>query len=102
GRSDLGILVCGSGVGMSITANKVPGIRAALVFNEEMGRLAREHNDANVLCLGARFTPTDEALKIVDAFLSAEFQGGRHEKRVKKMESHHIPPDLRLNKVDPE
>ncbi len=102
GRSELGILVCGSGVGMSITANKVPGIRAALVFNEEMGRLAREHNDANVVCLGSRFTPTEEAKKIVDAFLSAHFEGGRHEKRVKKMEQHQIPADLKLKKVDPE
>ncbi len=101
-RSELGILVCGSGVGMSITANKVPGIRAALVFNEEMGRLAREHNDANVLCLGSRFTPIEEAKRIVDAFLSAHFEGGRHEKRVKKMEPHQIPAELKLKKVDPE
>ncbi|MFN7141212.1 MAG: ribose 5-phosphate isomerase B, partial [Limisphaerales bacterium] len=102
GRSEVGILVCGSGVGMSITANKVPGIRAALVFNEEMGRLAREHNDANILCLGSRFTPTEEAKKIVDAFLSADFEGGRHAKRVNKMEPHHIPAELKLKKIDPE
>ena len=102
GSDSLGVLVCGSGVGMSITANKVPGIRAALVFNEEMGRLAREHNDANVLCLGARFTPTEEAVKIVDAFVTAHFEGGRHERRVKKMEPHQTPSDLKLKKIDPE
>jgi glycine hydroxymethyltransferase len=102
GKSELGLLICGSGVGMSIAANKVPGVRAALVFNEEMGRLAREHNDANVLCLGARFTSSEQARKIVDAFLSAHFEGGRHERRVNKMEPHQTPTELRLKKIDPE
>ncbi len=79
GSSELGLLVCTSGVGMSITANKVPGVRAALVFNEEMARLCRQHNDANVLCLGAKVIPSEDATKILDAFLSAHFEGGRRQ-----------------------
>ncbi len=102
GKSKLGILICTSGVGMSMTANKVPGIRAALVFNEEMARLCRQHNDANIICLGQKITPPDLAKKIVDAFLAAQFEGGRHERRVKKMEPHSTPAELKLNKVDPE
>jgi glycine hydroxymethyltransferase len=102
GQSEFGILVCNSGVGMSMTANKVPGIRAALVFNEEMAALAREHNDANVLCIGSKFVSLEEALRICDAFVSAKFEGGRHERRVRKMESSATPPSLRLRAVDPE
>ncbi len=102
GKSELGLLICTTGVGMSITANKVPGIRAALVFTEEMAALCRQHNDANVLCLGQKITPPDLAKKIVDAFLAAHFEGGRHERRVKKMEPHSTPAELKLNKVDPE
>jgi glycine hydroxymethyltransferase len=98
GNADFGLLCCSSGVGMSITANKVPGVRAALVFDEEMATLTRQHNDANVLCLGQKQTSPDEGKKIVDAFLAAEFEGGRHERRVKKMEQN---TGLRLSAVDP-
>ena len=102
GRCGLGLLVCTTGVGMSITANKVPGIRAALAFNEEMAALSRQHNDANVLCLGEKVTPPDLAKKMVDAFLAAHFEGGRHERRIKKMETNNTPAELKLKSVDPE
>jgi ribose 5-phosphate isomerase B len=85
GRADLGILVCGSGIGMSMAANKVPGIRAATVSTEHEAQVSREHNNANVLALGARITPADQALKIVDAWLAAVFAGGRHQRRVEKI-----------------
>jgi glycine hydroxymethyltransferase len=85
-KTDLGLLVCTTGVGMSIAANKVPGVRAALVFDEQMASLARQHNNANVLCLGAKFIAPDQARRIVDTFLEAHFEGGRHERRVGKME----------------
>src|SRR2546422_6970112 len=71
---------------MSIAANKVPGARAALVFDEKMAALARQHNNANVLCLGGKFVSPDQAKKIVDAFLDAHFEGGRHERPVTKVE----------------
>ena len=88
GRADLGILVCTSGVGMSITANKIAGIRAAMAFDEEMASLVRRHNDANVLCLGAKQVAPNAACRMVDAFIKAEFEaGGRHERRVNKMET---------------
>jgi glycine hydroxymethyltransferase len=88
GSADAGILICGTGIGMSIAANKAPGVRAALCTTEEMARLARAHNDANVLCLGGRVLGIDAARAIVDAFLRAEFeQGTRHERRVKKLEN---------------
>jgi glycine hydroxymethyltransferase len=102
GKTDLGILICTTGVGMSIAANKVPGIRAALVFSEEMAKLARQHNDANVLCIGGKITPAEQAKKIVDAFLAAQFEGGRHERRVNKMETSQTPNELKLKMVDPE
>jgi ribose 5-phosphate isomerase B len=82
GNVEQGLLVCGSGTGMAIAANKVPGVRAAVAWNEETARLAREHNDANVLSLGARVTPADELPKIVRAWFDAKFAGGRHERRV--------------------
>ena len=75
----------GSGTGLEIAANKVPGVRAAVAWNEETARLAREHNDANVLTLGARTTPVDELSKIVRAWFGAKFAGGRHTHRVKKI-----------------
>lgn len=102
GESEMGLLVCSSGIGMSIAANKVPGVRAALVFDEQMARLAREHNNANVLCLGQKFTTPDEGRRILDAFLQAHFEGGRHERRVQKLESASTSARLRLNQVDPE
>jgi glycine hydroxymethyltransferase len=102
GQNNLGILVCSSGVGMSIAANKVPGIRAALVFNQELARLARQHNNANILCLGQKFTSPEEALKIVEVFLDVPFEGGRHERRIKKMEAALIEGKGPLHQVDPE
>lgn len=87
GHADQGILVCGSGTGMAITANKVPGVRAAVAWSEETARLARQHNDANVLAIGARTTPSEDVPGIVRAWFSAEFEGGRHADRVKKIEA---------------
>ena len=85
GKAQLGILVCGSGIGMSIVANKHSGVRASNVESPEAAKLAREHNDANVLAIGARLTSWERAKEIVLTFLSAEFQGGRHQKRVDKI-----------------
>ena len=85
GKVEQGLLVCGSGTGMAIAANKVPGVRAAVAWNEETARLAREHNDANVLALGARTTAAAELPKIVRAWFAARFDRGRHERRVNKI-----------------
>jgi ribose 5-phosphate isomerase B len=85
GKVEQGLLVCGSGTGMAIAANKVPGVRAAVAWTEETARLAREHNDANVLALGARVTAPEELPKIVRAWFNAEFAGGRHALRVDKI-----------------
>ena len=101
-KAELGLLVCATGVGMCMAANKVSGIRAAQVFDESMALLARQHNDANVLCLGAKITPPETAKKIVDAFLSAHFEGGRHERRLTKMQNIASEHDLNLKAVDPE
>jgi len=84
-RADLGILVCGSGIGMAMAANKVAGIRAANVSSEHEAQLSREHNNANVLALGARILQEEAALRIVDRWLATSFAGGRHERRVEKM-----------------
>jgi len=85
GRVQQGVLVCGSGTGMAITANKVPGVRAAVAWSDETARLARQHNDANVLAIGARTTPISEIPKIVRAWFSTDFEGGRHADRVQKI-----------------
>lgn len=85
GRFDRGILVCGSGIGMAIAANKVHGIRATVVSDEASARLCREHNDANVLTLGARLTAPDRAQAIVGTFLTTSFEGGRHMRRIDKI-----------------
>ena len=85
GRADLGILVCGSGIGMAITANKVDGIRAANVSTEYEAQMSRERNNANVLALGARIIGPEEAFRIVDKWLATQFAGGRHERRVEKI-----------------
>lgn len=82
----LGILICGSGLGMSMAANRIQGIRAALCTNEYLARMSREHNNANVLCLGERVIGIDLAKSIVDSFLSAEFAQGRHQIRVDLLE----------------
>ena len=85
GEAEQGILVCGSGNGMQIAANKVHGIRAALAWNEETARLARQHNDANVLSVPARMISPEEVSKVVKAFLEAGFEGGRHARRVEEI-----------------
>ena len=85
GDADRGILVCGSGIGMEIAANKVPGIRAALAWNEETARLSRSHNDANILAVGSRTTPPETIDLIVRTFLTTDFSGGRHARRVEKI-----------------
>ena len=84
-KADLGIAVCGSGIGISIAANKVPGIRAALAHDVVTAQLAREHNDANVLALGARIVTPDAALEMVQTFLNTPFAGGRHQRRLDKI-----------------
>ncbi len=86
GKADRGIIVCGTGIGISIAANKVKGVRAALCTNTTMARLTREHNDANVLALGARMVGDVLALEMIDTFLNTEFEGGRHATRVGKIE----------------
>jgi len=85
GEFDQGLLVCGSGTGMAIAANKVRGVRAAVAWNEETARLARQHNDANVLSIGARTTPEGEIPKIINAWFTTDFEAGRHQKRVDKI-----------------
>jgi glycine hydroxymethyltransferase len=101
-KAELGLLVCSTGVGICMSANKIPGIRAAQIFDESMAALARQHNNANVVCLGAKVTPPELAKRIVDAFLNAHFEGGRHERRVHKMENIAATTDLKLKSVDPE
>ncbi|MBS1775616.1 MAG: ribose 5-phosphate isomerase B [Bacteroidetes bacterium] len=85
GKAAWGILICGSGNGVCITANKHQEIRAALCWTEELAQLARQHNNANVLCLPARFVSVEEANKMVKAFAGTDFEGGRHERRVEKI-----------------
>ncbi|HEX8921015.1 MAG TPA: ribose 5-phosphate isomerase B [Pyrinomonadaceae bacterium] len=85
GRAEQGLLVCGSGTGMAIAANKVQGVRAAVAWSEETARLARQHNDANVLAIGARTTPEEDIPKIVRAWFETKFDGGRHSTRVEKI-----------------
>jgi len=82
---NLGLLVCGSGNGVAMAANKHAGIRAAICWNKELASLAREHNDANILCLPARFISQEEAEQILDQFLNSSFEGGRHARRVNKI-----------------
>lgn len=86
GECDKGILICGTGIGMSMAANKVKGIRAAHVTDTFSARMTKEHNDANVICMGERITGIEIALEMVEAYLKAEFQGGRHAIRVGKIE----------------
>lgn len=87
GDVDLGVAVCGSGIGIGIAANKVPGVRAATVHDETSARLSRQHNDANVLCLGERLVGEEVARAAVDAWLDAAFEGGRHAGRVAKLDA---------------
>lgn len=83
--SDLGILICGSGNGVAMTANKYKNVRAALCWNEELAVLAKQHNNANIVCIPARFISKEEALQIVKSFIQTGFEGGRHERRVNKI-----------------
>jgi ribose 5-phosphate isomerase B len=85
GEADQGVLVCGTGIGMSMVANKFPGVRAALVTDEFMARMSREHNNANVLVLGGRVVDVSTAEKLVSAWLDAIFEGGRHQSRLDKI-----------------
>ena len=85
GEAELGILICGTGIGMSIAANKIPGIRAALVTDVFMARMAKEHNNANVLVLGGRVLDEQKACDLVGAWLDAAFEGGRHQMRLDKI-----------------
>jgi ribose 5-phosphate isomerase B len=82
GECELGVLICGTGIGISLAANRVPGIRAAVCSEPYSAQLTREHNNANIICFGARVVGEGTAITIVDAFLSAKFQGGRHAERV--------------------
>ena len=84
-KSDIGILVCGSGTGMAISANKTKGIRAVVGYNIKSTQLSRQHNNANVLCLGSRLTKRKDIKKIIKIFLNTKFEGGRHKRRVKKI-----------------
>lgn len=88
GEYEKGMIFCGTGIGVSICANKVKGIRAALCTNHFTAEYCRLHNDANILCIGGRVTPADVAIDIVDTFLNTEFEGGRHERRVDKINSY--------------
>jgi len=87
GKANLGIVICGSGNGVAMTANKHKGIRAAIAWNEELSTLARQHNDANVIAIPARFVSEQLALSIVKTFLNTDFEGGRHERRIRKISS---------------
>ena len=89
GQVKRGILLCGSGVGMDIVANRYPGVRAALAWEPEIGELSRKHNNSNVLVLPARFMSDDKAVETMKAWLDAKFEGGRHERRIEKID----PPD---------
>ena len=82
GKADLGVVVCGTGIGISIAANKVKGVRCGLCTSVEMARLTKQHNNANILALGGRTTEENLAMEIVDTWLNTEFEGGRHQRRV--------------------
>ena len=84
-KSDVGILVCGSGTGMAMTANKIKDNRAAVCYNLKSTRLSRQHNNANIIAIGSRLTKKNTALKLVSVFLKTRFEGGRHQRRVKKI-----------------
>ncbi len=84
-KSQVGILICGSGTGMAITANKIKGIRAAVCYNSKSTRLSRQHNNANIIALGSRLTKKNEVLKLIKIFLNTKFEGGRHLRRINKI-----------------
>ena len=84
-KSDFGVLICGSGNGVAMTANKYKKVRAALCWSEEIAKLAKQHNNANVVCIPARFISKEDALQIIRSFINTKFEGGRHERRVNKI-----------------
>ncbi len=86
GAADLGILICGTGIGMSIAANRYHGIRAALVYNREVAKLAKQHNNANILVFGGRTMDEKEVISSIEAFLNSDFEGNRHQRRLDKIE----------------
>ena len=89
GKNDVGVLLCGTGIGMAMTANKIKGIRAAVCHNEYTAEMSRRHNDANVFCAGARTTDADTIKKMLKLWLSTPFEGGRHKQRVDKIDNLH-------------
>ncbi len=97
GEAQLGILICGTGIGMSIAANKYPGVRAALVTDEYMAQMAREHNNANILVMGGRVMPAEKACRLVTAWLDAEYEGGRHQRRLDKIAR--VEQDVRAGRI---
>ena len=84
-KGDLGIIICGTGNGVCMTANKFKGIRAVICWNEEIAKLAKQHNNANIICIPSRFIKVEEAMKIIESFILEKFEGGRHERRIKKI-----------------
>ncbi len=84
-KGDLGIIICGTGNGVCMTANKFKGIRAVICWNEEIAKLAKQHNNANIICIPSRFIKVEEAIKIIESFILEKFEGGRHERRIKKI-----------------
>lgn len=98
GKADKGILICGTGIGMSIVANKFPGIRAALIWDEFTARMSKEHNDANVIVLGGRTVDGDKACEMVGIWLDTDFAGGRHQQRLDKIAR--IEDDIRSRGID--
>ena len=86
GEADRGIVVCGSGIGISIAANKIKGVRASLCFSKDHAKMSRLHNNSNILALGARMDARDEILDILDVWLNTDFEGGRHQRRIEKIE----------------
>ena len=84
-KGDLGILICGTGNGVCMTANKFKGIRAVICWNEEIAKLAKKHNNANIICIPSRFIKVEEAIKIIESLILEKFEGGRHERRIKKI-----------------
>jgi ribose 5-phosphate isomerase B len=97
GEADCGVLICGTGIGMSIVANKFPGVRAALVTDEYMARMAKEHNNANILVLGGRVLDAMSASRVVGVWLDATYEGGRHQRRLDKITS--IEADVRAGRI---
>ena len=100
-KSEIGILVCGSGTGMAISANKIKGVRAAVCYNEKSTRLSRQHNNANIIALGARLTKKNLSLKLVDIFLKTKFEGGRHSNLVFKKIPTYLKAFFLVNNLEP-